>query len=68
MCVCVRVCPQSFEVENWAVLAPGSLGVENVHGQCGMVKDHTHTHTNTHTRIHNVSHRPWHLFLRWLSE
>lgn len=35
--------PLGFEV----VLAPGSLGVENVHGQCGMVKDHTHTFTVT---------------------
>lgn len=39
------VCPQSFEVQIWAVLSPGSLEVENVHGQCGMVKDHTRMYT-----------------------
>lgn len=31
------LCPLSFEA--------GSLQVENVHGQCGMVRDHTHMDT-----------------------
>lgn len=35
-------CPQSFEVEIGAVLSLGSLEVENVHGRCGMVRDHTY--------------------------
>lgn len=39
--------PQSFEVEIFVVLTPGSLGVKNVHGQCGIVKDHTHMYIHT---------------------